>query len=372
MPQRIIIAVAAVTALLVLPAAPAFAHGGGGSDASNFASTINGLATLDGKGNPAGPPVDPPDVEWRVLANDALLQVTNRSGQELAVPGYSGEPYLRVGPEVVWVNRNSPAYYLNSDRYAQASVPEGVSAEAEPDWVKVSSKPVSAWHDHRIHWMSPALPPQVVATRAEQAVTVNDWVVPFTIGSRQLAVTGQLRWFPPTPWWPWLLAGLAVTGLPLVTALRRPAGAGRRLALIRAGAVVLGVLAAVDVVHAVDDVLAVPLGFTQNALAFLQSTLSIAIAGWGAYRGWRGDDGAPAALAIGAGALAVGSGLTHLPTLVSSQVATVLPVWFSRAVIAANLAVAASVGFAVWRGREPLPAPLPPGDEPTPATGDVP
>ncbi|MGH8910652.1 MAG: hypothetical protein ACRD0K_30195 [Egibacteraceae bacterium] len=63
--------------------------------------------------------------------------------------------------------------------------------------------------------------------------------------------------------------------------------------------------------------------------------------------------------------LAAGIGLTHLGVLGSSQVATVLPVWFARAVIATNLAVAATVGVTVWRSREPLPAPVMAGDGPT-------
>ncbi|MGH8910653.1 MAG: hypothetical protein ACRD0K_30200 [Egibacteraceae bacterium] len=271
MPQRIFVLMAAVAVLLVAPAAPALAHGGGGSDASNFASTINGLVTLDGNGNPTGPPADPPDVVWRVLANDALLQVVNRGGEELAVPGYSDEPYLRVGPAGVFANRNSPAYYLNSDRYARIQPPAGVSAQAEPQWVKVSDRPVYAWHDHRVHWMSTALPPQVIANQGSQAVVINDWLVPFTIGGRRLGVGGQLRWFPPPPWWPWLLAGLAVTGLPLLAALRRPAGRRRRQALIQAGAAVLAALVVVDVAHAVDDVLAVPATLAQNVLALMQS-----------------------------------------------------------------------------------------------------
>lgn len=73
--------------LTVLPAAPALAHGGGGvTDAPNFTSTIAGV-TLDENRQPTGPG-EAQAVSWRVLANDALLQVTNTSGTELLVSGY--------------------------------------------------------------------------------------------------------------------------------------------------------------------------------------------------------------------------------------------------------------------------------------------
>ncbi|MPZ29303.1 MAG: hypothetical protein GEV12_23675 [Micromonosporaceae bacterium] len=344
----------AVVAVLLLPAAPALAHGSGGSDATNFASAVQGLATADADRNPVGSLTDPPAVTWRVLANDALLQVANDSGQELLVPGYDGEPYLRVGPQGVWENRNSPAVYLNADRYAQTAVPDGVSAGTDPEWVKVADEPVHAWHDHRIHWMAATLPPQVKADPAVETV-VQDWTVPFTLDGRTLAVTGQLRWVPPPTWSPWLVAALAVTSAPLLVALRRPAGAARRRAWLRAAAVVIAVIVVIDAVHTVDDVFAVPATLTQNIVAFAQSAIFIVIAAFGAVKGWRGGDGAAIAVGAGGGALALGIGLTHLATLTSSQVATVLPVAFSRAVVAANLAVIVSAGTAAWFGREPLP-----------------
>lgn len=130
-----------LTALVIAATpAPALAHGGGGADASDFTSAVQRLVALDAEGDPRGSPRSIPEIHWRVLANDALLEVTNRSGQELEVPGYDGEPYLRIGPDGVWENRNSPAVYLNTDRYAQTPVPAGVSADADPDWVRVGDR----------------------------------------------------------------------------------------------------------------------------------------------------------------------------------------------------------------------------------------
>ncbi|MPZ29313.1 MAG: hypothetical protein GEV12_23725 [Micromonosporaceae bacterium] len=254
----------------------------------------------------------------------------------------------------MWENRNSPAAYLNADRYAQTAVPDGVSADTDPEWVKAADDPVYAWHDHRIHWMAATLPPQVKADPAVETV-VQDWTVPFTLEGRTLVVTGQLRWVPPPTWPPWLVAALAVTSAPLPVALRRPAGDARRRAWLRAAAAAIAAIVVIDVVHTVDDVFAVPATLTQNVVAFAQSAAFIAIAAFGAVRGWRGGDAAAVAVGAGGGALALGIGLTHLATLTSSQVATLLPVVFSRVVVAANLAVIASAAAAAWFGREPLP-----------------
>ncbi|MDQ3709553.1 MAG: hypothetical protein M3387_09700, partial [Actinomycetota bacterium] len=195
-------AVTSLLAFVMLPAAPASAHGGGGSDASNFASVVEGVVRLDDGGDPAGRLADLPAVTWRVLANDALLEVSNRGHAELVVPGYQGEPYLRVAPGGVWENRNSPAAYLNDDRYATTPVPAGVGPEAAPDWVRVGDEPLWRWHDHRIHWMAPT-PPPAVTSNPDEVTVVQDWLVPFRLAGRRLAVDGQTRWAPPGPVLPW-------------------------------------------------------------------------------------------------------------------------------------------------------------------------
>jgi hypothetical protein len=357
--RRIILVMVVAAVTLVGSATPVMAHGAGGSDASNYASTVTGIAAVNAQGNPTGRVTLPPGVTWRVLANDALLQVQNRSGTELVVLGYRDEPYLRVGPDGVWQNRNSPATYQNTDRYARVQVPAGASADAKPEWVRVADQPVYAWHDHRVHWMSGTLPPQVIASQGAETV-VFDWTVPFALGDERLAVTGTLRWVPPPPWWPWILGASAVTALPLLLALRRPPAGDQRRALVVSGALVLAAVVLITVVHSVDDVLAVPATPAQHLVASAQSVLFIGMGAFGAYKGWRGKNGAGEAVIFGSVALAVGIGLTHLPTLASSQVATTLPVWFSRAVVAANLALVVLAGSVLWRGREPLPEPQEP------------
>ena len=326
-----------VAVLLVVPVAPAFAHGGGASDATNFRSSVSGVVKRDSSTDAGDAAVGWSAVRWRVLAGDALLQVTNTSGQELRVPGYDGEPYLRITRDGVWENQNSPAVYLNNDRFAQTPVPEDVSAQAEPRWAKVADEPAYAWHDHRIHWMAATSPAQVKAAPGREVVVYERWEVPFELAGEPFTVIGELRWVPPRPGWPPVIAAFLLTALALAVVRWATPSSRRAGVVLRAGGVIVGGVALFDLVHALDDVVAVPATLSENVLAFGQSALFIALGVFGAVRGWRGGEGSAAGLAVGAGSLTFGIGLTHLSTLTASQLATTLPPAFSRAVIAANL-----------------------------------
>ena len=335
--RRLLVLVAMAAGALTALAGPAFAHGGGGSDATNFRSVVDRVVEGDVDDADAAP-AELEEVTWSVRALDSYLEVSNRSGDELVVFGYDGEPYLRIGPDGVLENRNSAAVYLNNDRFAETPVPAGVGADAEPEWVEVANAPVYRWHDHRIHWMAQTEPPQV-KTDPTAVQVIQDWTVPFTLGGEPFAVQGQLRWIPPPSPWPWLAAALIIASVVLTAAfLRSGDGAQRNRMLVRVGAAFVAAVVVLDVAHSVDDVLAVPATLGENLLALGQSFVFIAIGTFGAVRGWRGGEGAPTALAIGAGALLVGIGLTHLGSLTSSQVASTLPAAFTRAVVALNIA----------------------------------
>ena len=336
MVRRLLAVVAMAAGVLAALAGPAFAHGGGGSDATNFRSVVNRVVE-GGVDDADAAPADLEEVTWRVRALDSYLEVSNRSGEELLVFGYDGEPYLRIGPDGVLENRNSAAVYLNNDRFAETPVPEGVGADAEPEWVEVANAPVYRWHDHRIHWMAQTEPPQV-RTDPTAVQVIQDWTVPFTLGGAPFAVHGQLRWIPPPSPWPWLAGALIATLLVFGIAFVRADGDRRNWALVRVGAVIVGAVVLLDVVHAIDDVLAVPATLGENLYAFAQSLAFIGIGTFGAIRGWRGGEGGPTALAIGAGALLLGIGMTHLGSLTSSQVASTLPAAVTRAVVALNIA----------------------------------
>jgi hypothetical protein len=192
------------------------AHGDGG--ARGYRSVVTGVR----------PPV--PGLEVRVLDSDDRLVVANRTGRTIEFLGYDGEPYLRFTPDAVLRNQRSPATYLNEDRYAQVTVPETASADAEPVWEQIADEPIWEWHDHRIHWMSTIDPPRI---RAEPDVAqhVFDWSVPGELDGERFAIRGTLDYEPPPSSrfsWIWAapLALLAAAGAVLVAWRVRRGGGG--------------------------------------------------------------------------------------------------------------------------------------------------
>lgn len=130
-------------------------------------------------------------VSLQVLEFADRLLLTNHSGQDVTVLGYQNEPYARVlANGAVQLNTRSPAYYLNQSFFGNVKVPASASPSATPSWVLVDRTGQLEWHDHRIHWMSPALPPQV----KNQALRTKifDWRVPIEVGTRKGAVDGEL------------------------------------------------------------------------------------------------------------------------------------------------------------------------------------
>ena len=173
------------TALLALvagwswaPAAPA--HGGGNP---HFESLIRGVAPADS------------GITLQVLNRDDRLLLTNHSGKDVLVEGYSDEPYARVLADGrVQVNTNSPAAYLNDDRYGAVEVPAHAKASAPPRWKEVDRTGRFEWHDHRIHWMARTTPPQVHDQDAR--TRIFGWSVPIRVGGTPGRITGELFWVP--------------------------------------------------------------------------------------------------------------------------------------------------------------------------------
>ena len=192
--RSLLVALFALFALgmLVLGAPPASAHIGGGAAGSNFDGRITALAPAV-----AG-------LSVRVLQFGDEIELVNDTDEEVHVPGYSDEPYLRIGPAGVYRNANSPATYLNLNRYATLSMPDHADADGEPDWQQLSTEPHYVWHDHRTHWMSPSQLPPAVAADPTRTHTVSRWTIPLEHGGTELAVTGELTWSPPpSPWFIW-------------------------------------------------------------------------------------------------------------------------------------------------------------------------
>ena len=132
--------------VLLAPASAAFAHGGN----PNYRSVINEVTP------------SMPDVKFQVLNYDSYMQLEDQHGHEVVIYGYEGEPYARILKDgTVQVNERSPALYLDENRFAEVTVPPIANAKAPPRWKTFDHSGSFIWHDHRMHYMSPDLPPAV-------------------------------------------------------------------------------------------------------------------------------------------------------------------------------------------------------------------
>jgi len=133
----------------------------------------------------------------RVVDGDDALELRNTTGGNVMVPGYEGEPYLRfLKSGRVEVNANSPAKYLNEERYGGVTVPKTAGAKSAPRWQLVAQGGRYVWHEHRIHWMSTIEPPRVKASGGKTLMKVFDWNVPLKVGASRVKVNGTLWWVP--------------------------------------------------------------------------------------------------------------------------------------------------------------------------------
>ena len=148
-------------------------------------------------------------IEVGIIGGDSFFELRVEPGTEAMVVGYQGEDYLWFRPDgVVFENQNSPATYLNANRYGNDGVPPTARADAEPDWKQVASGGYWAWHDHRAHWMQSARPFGLQA--GDQ---ILEAVIPIVVDGGTVEVTVISTWQPePSPLAMWLgaVAGLAV------------------------------------------------------------------------------------------------------------------------------------------------------------------
>ena len=125
---------------------------------------------------------------------DRLLMV-NHTHQTVTIYGYDGEPYARVLADgTAEQNTRSPATYLNKSFYGDINVPPQADPKASPRWEVIDRTGQLEWHDHRIHYTSPVVPPQV-KDKSKRSL-IFDWKIPITVGSQKGDIAGQLFWTP--------------------------------------------------------------------------------------------------------------------------------------------------------------------------------
>jgi hypothetical protein len=134
-------------------------------------------------------------LSFQVLEFADRILMTNHTGKTVTIYGYEGEPYARVlANGTAEQNVRSPATYLNTNFYAEVTVPPIADASAPPKWEVIDRTGRFEWHDHRIHWMSPVPPAKVKNT--SRRTLIFDWQVPIMVGTTKGAIAGQLFWTP--------------------------------------------------------------------------------------------------------------------------------------------------------------------------------
>jgi hypothetical protein len=190
----VIAGVALGAAAAVALATPAFADPPGPTD---YQSTVRSIE----------PPT--PTIDVGIIGGDSFVELRVQPGTEAVVVGYEGEDYLWFRPDgVVLENQNSPATYLNANRYGGSGIPATASGDAEPDWEQVATGGYWAWHDHRAHWMQSARP-----FGLGPGDQILEAVIPVVVDGVDVEVTVVSTWQPepsPLPTWSGVLAGVAV------------------------------------------------------------------------------------------------------------------------------------------------------------------
>jgi hypothetical protein len=338
--QRLLTAVLLIMTFVVGSALPASAHTVSGVGATNWVSKVTSVQP------------QLPGLTIKVIELGSRLELRN-TGPEVVVLGYSGEPYLRVGPLGVFQNINSPSSYLNRTRNASFLVPPGLATDpgTVANWQKVSAGQVVRWHDHRIHWMGAGPPPDV--RQAPNRVHARPpWQVLLHQGTTPIVVSGSLTWEPgPSPW-PWLAAA------GLIAVACAALGWSRRRALPLAIAAIL--LVAVDVTHSVG-IAAVAGGSHSYQAARFVSGSYYSFVGWGL--GVVGvvlllrnkADGLYAVIFAGASTFLF-SGLLDVSTLHQSEAPFAWGINLDRATVIIALGAGAGLAIAALKALRNLPA----------------
>lgn len=315
-------------------AGPASAHAvGGGPAASNYRTNLKGIA----------PPIA--GVEVRVVDGGNQLQLTNRGPQEVTVLGYQNEPYLRVGPGGVFENETSPSTFSNRSITAPTQIPAEFSANAPPDWRRISSQPVAVFHDHRAHWPGGPDPTAVQRARGTRQIVSPNWQLPIKVGDKTSILSGSIEWIPgPSPW-PW--AAVAVALAALVLLVSRSTWQARALAAVTALAVIT------DAVHTIG----VWTGSTASILTQLYGSAT-SFAGWvvaaiAIQRLLTGKlEAGRTFMLLAAIFLALAGAAPDVAALARSQLPTGIDPVLARAAISATLGLGVGMLLAALLGRQ--------------------
>lgn len=122
-----------------------------------------------------------------VLADGQSVTLENRSGKEVVVLGYAGEPYLRFTGKGVDENTSALSSQLNADQAPQVEQHKSVTWTHRTDELRYS------WRDFRVQWTTQQRPP-IVAQDEHAQHRVFDWALPLTVAGQPALVRGAVDW----------------------------------------------------------------------------------------------------------------------------------------------------------------------------------
>ena len=269
----------------------------------------------------------PAPLTARVVGGDSFLQVAVQPGHELVVADYDGVAYLRFAPDgTVFENRNSKATYQNRSRSGTTAFPADLDPQAPPDWRRVAGGGTYAWHDHRVHWMSPIRAPE------------QEWTVAVQVDGQPVVLAGHFGPVDAPAAWPWWLAVLASAGLAGLAG-RRGARMGAVAALIAAGVAAPVVIGLTRLPGATWTLAALVLAAAAAAVAAAVRTGPVGVA------------------SVGAAGVALGHwGLRRADVFGHAVLVTSLPAWMDRAAVAAAIGTGVGLlGGVAWILTRPVP-----------------
>lgn len=303
-------------AFALVAAAPASAHTVGGILPSNYRSEITAVT----------PPL--PGVSISLYNLGHRVRLTNRTGADILVLGYYGEPFLRIGPDGAYENTRSATFL-------DVAEPPG-GQFAPPVWRLRATGRTATWADRRTYWSGS--PPAGVG-RAPGVVqfAVASWTIPLQTGPATANVTGRIVWVPGPSIWPWLGLALVLAALAVGFALTP------WWAVLLSGG--MAVLVAFDAMHTWAIAAAAGGGFgAEVGRVFTAGGLSVAawVVGLLAIDPLqRRREGGLLAVAVAGIVIAIFGGIGDSTSLNRSQLPAIYPAGLVR------LAVATSLGLGV-------------------------
>ena len=113
--------------------------------------------------------------------------MTVARGTTVEIPGYEGEEYLKIESDcTAYENQRSMSTWYNKERYGSDFGADVVDHDAAPEWLQIASDCTLAWHDHRIHYMSPQPP---VNAKPGDVIVADS--IPFTVDGIPVAVRAE-------------------------------------------------------------------------------------------------------------------------------------------------------------------------------------